>query len=167
MGSTLGIQQPHIHDQKPPTSADNWIYWRVFSFQEVTQEKYYRQGEWSQVNTYRVPDDQGYDDGAGNHTVNLSSGSIFSDTGLLPAAPDAHTVPSALNTNYGGSTTLKLGASSSGDHEIFIEFDLSQMPWPSAMTPTSTMLRLYRTHRYTYPSRICAPRARVSSRTPV
>ena len=127
------------------TSADSWVYWRVLSFQEIIQEKYFRQGEWSQVNTYRVPDDQGYDDGAGNHTVNLSSGSIFSNTGLLPAAPDTHTVSSALNTNYGGSTTLKLGASSSGDHEIFIEFDLSQMPWPSAMTPTSTMLRLYRT----------------------
>ena len=127
------------------TSADNWVYWRLLSFQEIIQEKYFRQGEWSQVNTYRVPDDQGYDDGAGNHTVNLSSGSIFSNTGLLPAAPDTHTVSSALNTNYGGSTTLKLGASSSGDHEIFIEFDLSQMPWPSAMTPTSTMLRLYRT----------------------
>ena len=127
------------------TSADSWIYWRVFSFQEILQEKYYRYGEWSQVNTYRIPDDQGYDDGAGNHTVNLSSGSIFTDTGLLPAAPDTHTVSSALNTNYGGSTTLKLGSSSSGDHEIFIEFDLSQMPWPSAMTPTSTMLRLYRT----------------------
>ena len=127
------------------TSIDNWIYWRVLSYQEIVQEKYYRNGEWSQVNKYRVPDDQGYDDGAGNHTVNLSSGSIFSNTGLLPAAPDTHTVSSALNTNYGGSTTLKLGASSSGDHEIFIEFDLSQMPWPSAMTPTSTMLQLYRT----------------------
>ncbi|MEC7180378.1 MAG: DNRLRE domain-containing protein, partial [Candidatus Thermoplasmatota archaeon] len=127
------------------TPADNWIYWRVFSFQEIFQEKYYRIGEWSQVNSYRVPEDQGYDDGAGNHTVNLSSGSIFTESGLLPAAPDTHTVSSALNTNYGGSTTLKLGASSSGDHEIFIEFDLSQMPWPSAITPTSTMLRLYRT----------------------
>ena len=127
------------------TSGDNWIYWRVFSFQEIVQEEFYRHGEWSQVNTYRVPDDQGYDDGAGNHTVNLSSGSIFSNTGLLPGAPDTYTVSSALNTNYGGSTTLKLGASSLGDHEVFIEFDLSQMPWPSAMTPTSTMLQLYRT----------------------
>ena len=125
--------------------GDQWVHWRVFSFQEVIQEEYFRHGEWSQVNKYRVPNDQGYDDGAGNHTVNLSSGSIFTDTGLLPAAPDTHTVSSALNTNYGGSTTLQLGASSSGDHEIFIEFDLSQMPWPSAMTPTSTMLRLYRT----------------------
>ena len=126
------------------SSGDEWVYWQVLSYQQVVGD-YLRWGEWSQVNTYRVPDDQGYDDGAGNHTVNLSSGSIFSNTGLLPAAPDTHTVSSALNTNYGSSTTLKLGASSSGDHEIFIEFDLSQMPWPSAMTPTSTMLRLYRT----------------------
>ena len=65
------------------TAADNWIYWRVLSYQEIVQEKYFRFGEWSQVNTFRVPDDQGYDDGAGNHTVNLSSGSIFSETGLL------------------------------------------------------------------------------------
>ena len=127
------------------TAADNWIYWRVLSYQEIVQEKYFRFGEWSQVNTFRVPDDQGYDDGAGNHTVNLSSGSIFSETGLLPAAPDVHTVSSTSNTNYGGSATLKLGTGSSGDHEIFIEFDVSQMPWPNAMTPTSTILRLYRT----------------------
>ena len=127
------------------TAGDEWIYWRVYSFQDVIAGEYGRLGEWSQVNRLRIPIDQGYDDGAGNHTVNLSSGSIFTDTGLLPAAPDTYTASSALNTNYGGSTTLKLGASSSGDHEIFIEFDLSQMPWPSAMTPTSTMLQLYRT----------------------
>ena len=127
------------------SSGDEWTFWRLFSYQTIVSEEYYRYGEWSQVNTFRVPDDQGYDDGAGNHTVNLSSGSIFTDTGLLPAAPDVHTVSSTLNSNYGGSTTLKLGANSAGDHEIFIEFDLSQMPWPSAMTPTSTMLRLYRT----------------------
>ncbi|MDP6223452.1 MAG: DNRLRE domain-containing protein, partial [Candidatus Poseidoniaceae archaeon] len=127
------------------TAGDEWIYWRVYSFQDVIAGEYGRLGEWSQVNRLRIPSDQGYDDGAGNHTVNLSSGSIFTDTGLLPAAPDTYTASSALNTNYGGSTTLKLGASSSGDHEIFIEFDLSQMPWPSAMTPTSTMLQLYRT----------------------
>ena len=126
------------------TSGDEWLHWRLLSYQWIVDE-HIRFGEWSQVNTFRVPSAQGYDDGAGNHTVTLSSGSIFTDTGLLPAAPDTHTISSTQNTNYGGSTTLKLGASSSGDHEIFIEFDLSQMPWPSAMTPTSTMLRLYRT----------------------
>lgn len=130
-----------VEEQAP--LGDEWAFWRLFSYQKIGD--YQRTGEWSQVNKFRIPGDQGYDDGAGNHTVNLSSGSIFSNTGLLPSAPDAHTVSSALNTNYGGSTTLKLGASSSGDHETFIEFDLSQMPWPSAMTPTSTILRLYRT----------------------
>ena len=130
-----------VEEQAPP--GDEWVFWRLLSYQNIGD--YQRTGEWSQVNKFRIPGDQGYDDGAGNHTVNLSSGSIFTDTGLLPAAPDTHTVSSALNTNYGGSTTLELGTSSSGDHEIFIEFDLSQMPWPSAMTPTSTMLQLYRT----------------------
>ena len=129
--------------QEAEDTGDTWVYWRTLSYQGVVDD-YYRSGEWSQVNKFRIPEDQGSDDGAGNHTVNLSSGSIFEDTGLLPDAPDAYTISSALNTNYGGSTTLKLGAGSSGDHEIFIEFDLSQMPWPSAMTPTSTMLRLYR-----------------------
>ena len=126
-------------------SGDHWNYWRVLSFQDINAGQYARIGEWSQVNKFRIPDAQGSDDGAGNHTVNLSSGSIFAETGLLPGAPDTYTVSSALNTNYGGSSTLKLGVSSSGDNEIYIEFDLSQMPWPSAMTPTSTMLRLYRT----------------------
>ena len=67
--------------------------WRLFSIKNIVSRQILPTvGEWSQVNTFRVPDDQGYDDGAGNHTVNLSSGSIFTDTGLLPAAPDTHTV---------------------------------------------------------------------------
>lgn len=125
------------------TSGDEWLYWRVLSYQMI--EDYYRIGEYSQVNKYRIPEAQGSDDGAGNHTVNLSSGSIFSSTGLLPAAPDTYTSSSSFNTNYGSSASLLLGAGSSGDNEIFIEYDLSQMPWPSAITPTSVMLRMYRT----------------------
>lgn len=125
------------------TSGDEWLYWRVLSFQMI--EDFYRIGEHSQVNKYRIPDAQGYDDGAGNHTVKLFSGSIFSSTGLLPGAPDTHTSSSSFNTNYGSSASLLLGTGSSGDHEIFIEYDLSQMPWPSAITPTSVMLRMYRT----------------------
>ena len=82
------------------SSGDEWTHWRLFSYQSIV-DNYARFGEWSQVNTFRVPDDQGYDDGAGNHTVTLSSGSIFTDTGLLPAAPDTHTVSSALNSNRG------------------------------------------------------------------
>ena len=125
------------------TSGDEWQYWRVLSYQLI--EDYYRIGEYSQVNKYRIPDAQGYDDGLGNHTVILSSGSIFTSTGLLPAAPDTYTSSSSFNTNYGSSASLLLGSGTSGDHEVYIEYDLSQMPWPSAITPTSVMLRMYRT----------------------
>jgi len=130
--------------QEVEDTDDTWVYWRTLSYQGVVDD-YSRLGEWSQVNKFRIPADQGYDDGAGNHTVNLSSGSIFSSTGLLPAAPDTYTSSSSFNTNYGSSASLLLGAGSSGDNEIFIEYDLSQMPWPSAITPTSVMLRMYRT----------------------
>ena len=130
--------------QEVEDTDDTWVYWRTLSYQGVVDD-YSRLGEWSQVNKFRIPADQGYDDGAGNHTVNLSSGSIFSSTGLLPAAPDTYTSSSSFNTNYGSSASLLLGAGSSGDNEIFIEYDLSQMPWPSAITPTSVMLQLYRT----------------------
>ena len=135
--TTLSLQEAEDTD-------DEWVYWRTLSYQGVVDD-YSRLGEWSQVNKFRIPADQGYDDGAGNHTVNLSSGSIFSSTGLLPAAPDTYTSSSSFNTNYGSSASLLLGAGSSGDNEIFIEYDLSQMPWPSAITPTSVMLRMYRT----------------------
>ena len=135
--TTLSLQEVEDTD-------DTWVYWRTLSYQGVVDD-YSRIGEWSQVNKFRIPADQGYDDGAGNHTVNLSSGSIFASTGLLPAAPDTYTSSSSFNTNYGSSASLLLGAGSSGDHEIFIEYDLSQMPWPSAITPTSVMLRMYRT----------------------
>ncbi len=130
--------------QEAEDTGDEWVYWRTLSYQGVA-DNYSRLGEWSQVNKFRIPADQGYDDGAGNHTVNLSSGSIFSSTGLLPAAPDTYTSSSSFNSNYGSSASLLLGTGSSGDNEIFIEYDLSQMPWPSAITPTSVMLRMYRT----------------------
>ena len=115
--------------QEAEDTGDTWLYWRLLSLQVVVDD-YLRFGEWSQVNKFRIPEDQGYDDGAGNHTINLSSGSIFSDTGLLPDAPDTYTVSSGLNTNFGGSTTLKLGASSSGDHEVFIDCLLYTSPSP-------------------------------------
>ncbi|MCH1442711.1 MAG: DNRLRE domain-containing protein, partial [Candidatus Poseidoniaceae archaeon] len=90
------------------SSGDEWEYWRVRSYQEI--EDYYRIGEYSQVSKYRIPEAQGYDDGAGNHTVNLSSGSIFSSTGLLPAAPDTHTSSTSFNSNFGSSASLLLGS---------------------------------------------------------
>ena len=125
---------------------DAWIYWSVFSYQEVTAgQNYVRYGERTDPIKFRIPEDQGYDDGAGNHTVILSAGSIFEETSPLPAAPDVHVLSSSSTTNYGTSTVMELGSSSSGgESEIYIEFDLSQTPWLSAMTPTSMILKMYR-----------------------
>ena len=61
----------------------------------------------------------------------LSAGSIFEETSPLPAAPDVHVLSSSSTTNYGTATVMELGSSSSGgESEIYIEFDLSQTPWP-------------------------------------
>ena len=125
---------------------DAWIYWSVFSYQVVNAgQSYIRYGERTDPIKFRIPEDQGYDDGAGNHTVILSAGSIFEETSPLPAAPDVHVLSSSSTTNYGTATVMELGSSSSGgESEIYIEFDLSQTPWPSAMTPTSMILKMYR-----------------------
>jgi hypothetical protein len=97
------------------------------------------------VNKYRIPENQGIDDGDGNQSLALYRGSIFTDTGLLPAVPDAE-ISSSVSTNMGTSQTLNLGTSSSGSGQssILFEFDLGSMPWPTAMTPTSMLLSLYR-----------------------
>ena len=122
------------------TKGDEWQYWRVRGDQDG------RIGHWSNVNTFRIPEDQGFTDGLGNYTVGVSRGSIFSLTGLLPHVPDAE-VSSSATGNLGSLTQLNIGTSASGtgESQIYLEFDLSSMPWPSAMTPTSMLLGLYRT----------------------
>lgn len=119
--------------------GDVWYHWRVRAIQD------YRFGEWSQVNTFRVPPNVGSDDGAGNHTIILNRSSIFTNTGTLPTVNDATIDSGAANSNNGSHASLGLGASSSGgDSNILIEFDLAEMPLPSAMTPTQTLLKMYR-----------------------
>lgn len=121
------------------TKGDFWNHWRVRADQDG------RIGQWSAVQKFRIPEDQGYDDGDGNQSISLYRGSIFEDTGLMPAVPDAE-ISSTVSTNMGASQTLNLGTSSSGSGQssILMEFDLSTMPWPAAMTPTSMLLNLYR-----------------------
>ena len=118
--------------------GDYWQYWRIRADQGE------RIGEWSSINKYRVPNDQGSDDGNGNHTVNLSRGSIFETTGLLPMVEDVE-IDSNATVNRGSSNTMVLGVNSlgTGQSSILMEFDLSNIPWPSAMTPTQMMLRMY------------------------
>lgn len=120
--------------------ADEWKYWRVRGDQDG------RIGHWSNVHKFRIPDSQGTSDGAGNYSVTLSRGSVFSSTGLVPAVPDAE-ISSSATANLGLSTQLNLGTSSSGtgESQILLEFDLSSLPWPTAITPTSMLLSLYRT----------------------
>ena len=122
------------------SKGDEWQYWRVRGDQDG------RIGHWSNVNKFRIPEDQGFTDGLGNYTVEVSRGSIFSQTGLLPHVPDAE-ISSSSTGNLGSSTQLNLGTSASGtgESQIYLEFDLSSMPWPSAMTPTTMLLGLYRT----------------------
>ena len=120
--------------------GDMWRYWRVRGDQDS------RIGHWSSVHKFRIPEDQGFSDGLGNYTVLVNRGSIFTDTGLLPVVPDAE-ISSSSTANLGSSTQLNLGTSASGtgESQIYLEFDLSSMTWPSAMTPTSMLLNMYRT----------------------
>ena len=132
--STLTITHENM------TKADEWVYWRVRADQGD------RIGEWSAVSKFRNPVDQGSDDGFGNHTLNLSRGSIFDETGLLPTVPDVE-IDSNSTVNRGGSNAMVLGTNAlgTGESRILMEFDLTNIPWPAAITPTQMMLKLYQT----------------------
>ena len=119
---------------------DSWIYWRVRA------EQNHRLGKWSDTHSYRIPEEVGYDDGFGNNTVILSQNSVFEETGGLPNVPDATIDSSRPNTNLGGNGNLDIGISSggSGESKILLTFDLSELPFPAAMTPTGALLSLYR-----------------------
>ena len=119
--------------------GDYWIYWRVRAEQD------YRLGKWSDVYSYRVPLNVGYDDGDGNNTVVLHQGSVFEESGNLPGVPDATIDSSRANSVLTGND-LEIGISSggSGESRVLLTFDLSELPFPSAMTPTSALLSLYR-----------------------
>ena len=116
--------------------CDCWIYWRVRAEQD------HRLGKWSETYSYRVPDEIGFDDGAGNNTVTLYQGSVFEESGNLPNVPDATIDSNRPNANLGDNGDLDLGISSSGSGEskILLTFDLSELPFPNAMTPTGALL---------------------------
>ena len=121
-------------------TGDYWLYWRVRADQD------HRLGKWSSVSSFRVPDEIGSDDGAGNNTVTLYQGSVFEDTGDLPGVPDATIDSNRANSALGENGQLDLGISSggSGESKIYLTFDLSELPFPTAMTPTNALLSLYR-----------------------
>ena len=119
---------------------DYWLYWRVRAEQD------HRLGTWTSTHSFRVPGTYGSDDGAGNHTITLYQNSIFEETGDLPGVPDS-TIDSTLgNTALGASSVMNLGLapSGSGETQMLITFDLGELPFPAAMTPTSALLSMYR-----------------------
>ena len=120
------------------TKGDFWTYWRIRADQDD------RIGAWSDIYRFRNPNDQGTSDGNGNQSLNISRGSIFTITGVVPSVPDVE-ISSSSTVNRGGSTSMSLGtpASGTGESRILMEFDLSDMPWPVAMTPTEMILRMY------------------------
>ncbi|MBO58205.1 MAG: hypothetical protein CMA77_04330 [Euryarchaeota archaeon] len=123
---------------------DAWIYWRV---RPVIDNSV---GNWTNGGEFRVPDDQGSDDGLGNHTVIMSRGSVFETSGLLPTVPDTwidSTPIAGTNTQQGGNTTLVVGNSpfQSGQESIaLLQFDLGELPFPTSMLATTVSLQLFR-----------------------
>ncbi|DAC16409.1 MAG TPA: DNRLRE domain-containing protein, partial [Candidatus Poseidoniaceae archaeon] len=59
---------------------------------------------------------------------------------------DATVSSGSPTTNAGSSTSLSLGqgAGGTGEDAILVDIDLSDLPWPTAMTPTQMLLRMYR-----------------------
>jgi len=120
--------------------GDEWGYWKIMSNQD------HRLGEFSTVNKYRVPSDLGFDDGTGNYSYEMSRASIFELTGVLPEVLDASIDSNSLiNTGSNSALTLGYDASTGGNNDILLDFDLSQIPWPTAITPTSMILQMTQT----------------------
>ena len=120
--------------------TDQWYHWMVRA------EQTHRLGAWSDSASFRYAEDQGSDDGQGNHTITLSRNSVFTSSPSAPTIKDAVISSVSPNTNAGSSSSLSLGqgAGGSGEEAILIDVDLSDLPWPTAMTPTQMLLRMYR-----------------------
>ena len=132
--NTLSMNNATIVDQ---SASDEWVYWKMLSIQD------HRIGDYSSPSEYRIPSDLGLDDGTGNYTYELSRASIFESTGVLPQVLDASIDSNSLvNTGSNSALTLGYNANTGGNSDIILDFDLSQIPWPSAITPTSMILEM-------------------------
>ena len=120
--------------------TDQWHHWMVRA------EQNHRLGAWSDSASFRYAEDQGSDDGQGNHTITLSRNSVFTSAPGVPSVKDVTISSVNPTTNNGASSSLSLGqgAGGSGEDAILIDVDLSDLPWPTAMTPTQMLLRMYR-----------------------
>ena len=118
--------------------GDQWQYWRIRGDQN------HRIGHYSPIYQYRMTDSQADSDGFGNYTVNLTRGSIFSETGELPRAIDASSNDVNQQDNYGLDSILRLGYDpvSTGLSQTFFEFNLSNIHFGSLATPISAVFEV-------------------------
>ena len=118
-------------------ATDEWFYWKMRAKQD------YRIGDYSSTFKYRIPADYGYSDGAGNYSYELSRASIFESTGILPVVNDASIDPNnPANTGQDDLLMLGYDSSTGGNSDILLNFDLYNIPWPNAITPTSMILEM-------------------------
>ena len=116
---------------------DNWFYWKMLAKQD------YRIGEYSSTFKYRIPPDLGSSDGTGNYSYELSRESIFESTGTLPMVLDAGIDPNnQVNTGQDNIVRLGYDPATGGNSDILLDFDLYNIPWPNAITPTSMILEM-------------------------
>jgi len=124
--------------------GDRYFDWRV---RAVVGDMF---GNWTRGGMFRVPADQGSDDGLGNHTVTLYRGSVFVQSGMLPSVPDTwvdSTPGAGTSVSQGSNNTLVVGASpfQAGQESVsLIQFDLGELPFPSSMLATTVSLKMYR-----------------------
>ena len=122
--------------------GDNWMFSRIRAVEDG------RYSNWSEAGPFRVPDEQGSDDGAGNYTVTMSRGKVFVDTGVLPSMPDTWIGSNTIGQyqNHGSTSTIAVGvdpSSSAHDAVGLVEVDLAEYPYPATMLPTAVTLRMY------------------------
>lgn len=119
------------------TWPDSWVHWRV---RPIVDD---RTGDWNEMQRFRVPPDLGWDDGAGNQTVNLSHGAIFSSDGVSPSVPDAFVDAGRPGTNFGTNDSLAVGVGSgTGEAHALFSFDLDSIDLPDNATITQAELRV-------------------------
>ena len=118
--------------------GDQWQFWRIRGDQD------HRIGHYSPIFKYRMADSQADSDGFGNYTVNLTRGSIFTETGELPRAIDASTNDVNQQDNYGQDSVLRIGYDpvSSGLSQAYFEYNLSDIHFGNLATPISAIFEI-------------------------
>ena len=117
--------------------GDEWQFWRI----RIDQEN--RIGYYSNMNAFRVPEEQTTYDGIENYQVDFYRGSVFQTTSDVPRAIDAST-DSINSQNLGQNSVLSIGTdiNSGSVFESYFEYDFSELFFVPTATPISMALEL-------------------------